>query len=600
MRTILFIPRKLANKHIQMQHQLRRFTLLLAMKPASRTAKKKTRKKDIRDRDPRHMGQSRVMNPTASASSSSSSRYNPPHPHHHHSLTMPNPNRVPTSFIPAQQQVLSPLTPTIPSSTSSSSRRPAQSGQPARAAGVPLVVYQEPAISKNQLESRRLQVMNRQSSSKTGICFTHAQLKSSCNIAFEAWPKLGEAALEVDKKYPPGESCLCVRVDSLMNLPKKASKEACARMVINLFDLFVEVRDNRNTYRLRGRDWNIVENKFAAVIGIMEEVDPEIQAEFTNGKEKDALLRSVQVTDWEKRRLYGKGGGIVPAIPFRACVFCNHCFVDEPPSNTSALGVNAMMQAKYLQTIDAWKKFEDGSVATAPLDSKGVAMKKPPKLPSFQKLLLRCHCLEIHAARPGSTEQSTCPWLCTDQMTGRKYAPNQCPLCKCSCRKVYQKDNLAAIKVAIQLRNDPNQGQAVDPAASAKRFMDDATFQGQAGYFAATNHVQKMVKEGKLDCSDDQMHQYTNDARNLSQANFSLGTNLIKRDLSISNKQLRTSTGSIRQGFNDSGRRLIFGLLVRARLRVPEATTTGLQRCTPTTRINFAIASPQMIRLLRS
>ena len=92
------------------------------------------------------------------------------------------------------------------------------------------------------------------------------------------------------------------------------------------------------------------------------------------------------------------------------CTACGHCFIDHPPSNEFADGLNAKMQQVYMESMAAMTQWRANkkNLLQPVCPETGKRLKKI-SLPELIKKHIRCHCLQLQET--GALGGSVPRWL---------------------------------------------------------------------------------------------------------------------------------------------------------------------------------------------
>jgi len=319
-------------------------------------------------------------------------------------------------------------------------------------------------------------------------------------------------------------------IDLFTPLGQRAGKKGSAERIFNLFTFFEDIAEKREEFGFTHapNSWRTVMNDFSSIVKITRNALDRAQANVSKKKDKttDVLLRQPNVSDEERSREGRKGGGttVAPLLATK-CLYCEHMYIDEPPSNGAVRVKNKQKFDEYVQMcakFDAYHK--DPSGKSPPKDAKGNEIKNRPNAPTLEDEIIRCHCSQLICKLLGSDEQSTCPMKCRDAH-GNKYIFKglkcQCPICVCTCnkstKKLKQQDTMASIQ------ESRSQGTVSIGAAHQKKkdelnaYLTHTLHTGTLARESAIENLNRLQKTGKLDAAED-IAKYAGDIGHYAQA----------------------------------------------------------------------------------
>ena len=137
----------------------------------------------------------------------------------------------------------------------------------------------------------------------------------------------------------------------------------------------------------------------------------------------------------EMERLYLSNGGFKPPAPFLLCAKCVHNLIDEPAKNKSVVRDNKRVQLQWEMNSTTVANFLQGKGVSLK-DKKGNSITKVPN-PKFSEEPLMCHCWQ--QCMSPIAGGYFCFYGCADQINGKQYEEEQCPICLCDCTFVCTK-----------------------------------------------------------------------------------------------------------------------------------------------------------------
>jgi hypothetical protein len=137
----------------------------------------------------------------------------------------------------------------------------------------------------------------------------------------------------------------------------------------------------------------------------------------------------------EMERLYLSNGGFKPPAPFLLCAKCVHNLIDEPAKNKSVVRDNKRVQLQWEMNSTTVANFLQGKGVSLK-DKKGNSITKVPN-PKFSEEPLMCHCWQ--QCMSPIAGGYFCFYGCADQINGKQYEEEQCPISLCDCTFVCTK-----------------------------------------------------------------------------------------------------------------------------------------------------------------
>jgi hypothetical protein len=196
-------------------------------------------------------------------------------------------------------------------------------------------------------------------------------------------------------------------------------------------------------------------------MSVMEQLVSVIITECEENAEESKLLHGVKCNSQQLQRQFLQGGGTFPTdASLQLCVYCQHPTVDEPPENKNVATVNQEKVEKHRVLVAQWDNYKNGN-GSCPKTTTGKDFKRHPPPAKLDSLLLQCHCHQMTCSRKGSDVGSTCAIACKKDDGNRfDWKDNfcDCPVCKCNCKKVYQREKIPLIGIVLMAKKNEEDG----------------------------------------------------------------------------------------------------------------------------------------------
>ena len=178
----------------------------------------------------------------------------------------------------------------------------------------------------------------------------------------------------------------------------------------------------------------------------------------------------------------------VKRAEFSHCAACGHRFIDHPPSNEVADGLNAEMQQVYMESMAAMTQWRANkkNLPQPVCPETGKLLKKisPPEL---IKKHIRCHCSQL---RENWRTGAQCPNGCSG------YEKGKCPVCRCTCSLYVTEEQHREISILASMAKG---GAAeMDPADNARKFLLDSLGVGAMQHHVFAEKYHKVVVDGGM------------------------------------------------------------------------------------------------------
>ena len=208
----------------------------------------------------------------------------------------------------------------------------------------------------------------------------------------------------------------------LLKLPLSAKivKWDHAEALVKIWEIFWEIPsliDGSFVGRFMRHSCDL-NNDLDTYIGVMSNVEQLADEELGRKIDSVRSIKSLPFLVGEKERNYMSPGLDVKRAAFPHCAACGHCFINHPPSNEVADGLNAKMQQVYMESMVAMTQWR--------ANKKNLPQPVCPETgPEFLiKKHIRCHCLQLQEKwRTGAQRPDGCSG----------YEKGRCPVCRCTC-----------------------------------------------------------------------------------------------------------------------------------------------------------------------